>query len=103
MKITKSLIKIRNGFSEWKIYVSRVSSYINIVNMGGILFLMLQNNNVNLRKWGILIFIGALIIVTILGWLDSYLGLFNQEIKRASDRNAYLVEIRDGIRELRNK
>lgn len=101
--IRKILIRIRNAFSEWKIYVSRITGYVNLVNMAGIIFIMLTDRGVNLKKWGFLLFASLFCIVTIVGWLDTKLGFFRQEAKRTADRNPYFAQILEGQKRINER
>jgi len=101
--IKEILIKFRNAFSEWKIWVARISGYINLANMALILYMLFTDKGVNMRKWGILIFIGVFIFVTTFGWLDTKLGFFRREAQRTADRNPYFEEIREGMKKVNER
>ena len=89
--------KLISFWTEIKIYLARANSYLIIMNSGALMFLLLDKLkaygvNINIQLYGILICILGFSALIFIGWLDSKLGLFEQESKRASDRNPYATE-----------
>lgn len=98
----KSLIlafhKLRETVSESKILIQRSMSYVSIINSGMILFLLLSRLqdyglDIYITKWFIPIFILTILIMLFIGWLDTKLGFYSTETKRAQSRNPYMKEI----------
>ena len=106
--IKKILLWSRKFFTAGKIMLARSQSYIAIANVGMVLFLFLAKFedfgiNIALEKWYVPIFVGSMIAMMIVGYLDDRLGFFSEEQRMKSDKNPYFVKIMREIREVNKK
>jgi len=97
--------KFKTGLAELKIYLARTNSYIIIINSAMLLFLMLDKAkdygiNLDLKKYGIFVFILAYGSIIFIGWMDTKLGFFKEEARRNSLRNPYFTEIREYVEKI---
>lgn len=111
MKINKSDLNKRT-LIRWKIYFDRSRMYIGYIQffLIGIVFLQSFKD----RPWGEFIFNYAIISIPvalvlfvlvslILGYLDSKLGLREEELRNLSKSNPIMMEMLDKLKELNNK
>jgi hypothetical protein len=111
MKIYKPALNKRS-LIRWKIYFDRSRMYIGYIQffLIGIVFLQSFKD----KSWGELIFKNALISIPIalilfvllsliLGYLDSKLGLREEEFRNLSRSNPVMMEMLDQLREIRKK
>jgi len=104
----KSLfIKFRNFFTESKVLFGRANSYITLINTWMLGFLMiskLQDYGIGIStKYSLLIIPGLIIFIWIVGWLDTRLGFFREEARRASSRNPYLTNILSEVQKINSR
>ena len=104
----KYLIKIRDYIMHSKQYIARTTSYLSLFNSGALAFLLLSK----LKEVGyiefefniyslILFFVGTLILLRIIGWIDiKVLKGVQQEAKFVFKYSPDLVEMKDMIQEL---
>jgi hypothetical protein len=111
MKIYKTTLNKRS-LIRWKIYFDRSRMYIGYIQffLIGIVFL----NSFRDKPWGELIFKYALISIPValllfillslfLGFLDSRLGLREEELRNLSKSNPVMMEILDQLKEINKK
>jgi hypothetical protein len=111
MKIYKPTLNKRS-LIRWKIYFDRSRMYIGYIQffLIGIVFLQSFKD----KSWGELIFKNALISIPIalvlfvilsliLGYLDSKLGLREEEFRNLSRSNPVMMEMLDQLKEIRKK
>ena len=111
MKIIKSDLNKRT-LIRWKIYFDRSRMYLGYIQffLIGIVFLQSFKD----RSWGEFIFNNAIISIPIamvlfvllsliLGYLDSKLGLREEELRNLSKSNPIMMEMLDQLKELNNK
>jgi hypothetical protein len=111
MKIYKPALNKRS-LIRWKIYFDRSRMYIGYIQffLIGIVFLQSFKD----KSWGELIFKNALISIPIalvlfvllsliLGYLDSKLGLREEEFRNLSRSNPVMMEMLDQLKEIRKK
>jgi len=111
MKIYKTDLN-KKSLIRWKIYFDRSRMYIGYIQffLIGIVFLQSFKD----KPWGNLIFKNALIAVPvalllfvvlslILGWLDTKLGLRQEELRNLSKANPIMMEILEELKEIKRK
>lgn len=111
MKIYKTQLNKRT-LIRWKIYFDRSRMYIGYIQffLIGIVFLQSFKD----KAWGEIIFKNALIAIPIalilfvllslvLGWLDSKLGLREEEMRNLSKSNPIMMEMLSELKELNKK
>ena len=111
MKIIKSDLNKRT-LIRWKIYFDRSRMYLGYIQffLIGIVFLQSFKD----RPWGEFIFNYAIISIPIamvlfvllsliLGYLDSKLGLREEELRNLSKSNPIMMEMLEQLKELNNK
>jgi hypothetical protein len=111
MKIYKPAFNKRS-LIRWKIYFDRSRMYIGYIQffLIGIVFLQSFKD----RSWGELIFKNALISIPIalvlfilfsliLGYLDSRLGLREEEFRNLSKSNPVMMEMLNQLKEINEK
>lgn len=85
-------------FAIAKVFIQRSASYMTIITMGSLLFLVADA----LKKYGFsysifyitpILFISSIIISLLLGWLDLKSGVYKHELQWGSENNPMLVEI----------
>lgn len=98
----KVFLRVRKVFTDAKIMLARSQSYIAIANAGMILFLFLGDFGVelDLQRWFVPIFIGSMLVMLFVGFLDDRLGFFTEEQKLKSDKNPYFVKIMREVRKV---
>ncbi len=90
----KLLIKVREIIVNNKLWVQRTMSWMAIANSGMILFLVLAKLQdygikINITLWFIPIYLGVIVLMTFLGYLEDKVGIFKEEIRSAASRNPY--------------
>jgi len=108
IKVKKLFIKLRDLLIQLKVYMSRTSSYISLVNTGMILFLFLSNLekynvDIEIKDMIIPIFIIGLMGMFLFGYLEDKLGFYQQEQKTTQSRSPYLKEIIDRLDKVEKK
>jgi len=108
MIMNKVFIAFRKIFTDVKIWLGRAQSYIAIINAGMIMFLFLDKFkefgwDLELTKWFIPIFIGSMLVMTFVGYLDGALGFFREEQKLKADKNPYFVKIMREVRKVNER
>ncbi len=111
MKIYKTDLN-RRSLIRWKIYFDRSRMYIGYIQffLIGIVFLQSFKD----KTWGEFIFNNAVIAIPIalllfillsliLGWLDSKLGLREEEFRNLSKSNPILMEMLQELKDLNQK
>lgn len=111
MKIYKTDVN-KKSIIRWKVYFDRSRMYIGYIQffLIGIVFLQSFED----KPWGEFIFNYALIAIPValilfimvsllLGYLDSKLGLREEELRNLSNSNPVLREILDSLTEIKNK
>jgi hypothetical protein len=111
MKIYKTSLN-RRSLIRWKIYFDRSKMYISYIQffLIGIVFLQSFKD----KQWGEVIFNHAIIAIPIalilfvllsliLGWLDSRLGLREEELRNLSKSNPIMMEMLQELKELNRK
>ena len=100
------LNSIRKFLINIKMWMSRVMSWIALFNAGMILFMFLSTLenygvNINLTRYGLLIFVGMLFFVILLGYLEVRFGFLKEEIDFQQKRNPQIQEILREQREIK--
>jgi hypothetical protein len=111
MKINKPVLNKRS-LIRWKIYFDRSRMYIGYIQffLIGIVFLQSFKD----KSWGELIFKNALISIPIalvlfillsliLGYLDSKLGLREEEFRNLSRSNPVMMEMLEQLKKINEK
>jgi hypothetical protein len=111
MRIYKTDLNKRS-LIRWKIYIDRSRMYIGYIQffLIGVVFLQPFKD----KAWGELIFSNAIISIPvaivlfvvlslILGWLDTKLGLREEELRNLSKSNPIMMEMLQQIKELNQK
>ena len=111
MKIYKTDLN-RRSLIRWKIYFDRSRMYIGYIQffLIGVVFLQSFKE----KSWGELIFDNAIIAIPIglilfiilsliLGWLDSKLGLREEELRNLSNSNPIIMKILKELQDLNKK
>ena len=111
MKVYKPQLN-RRTLIRWKIYFDRSRMYIGYIQffLIGVVFLQSFKD----KAWGELIFKNAIIAIPIalilfvllsliLGWLDSRLGLREEEMRNLSKANPIMMEMLRELKELNQK
>ena len=88
-----------------KMFMSRTTTYLALINSGMILFLVLSKSedygiDIEIEKYFIPIIILGLILLSLFGWLEDKLGFHELEKKHVEDRNPYLREILERIKKI---
>jgi len=94
----KFFLEIRKFMVYGKLWVQRTMSWIAIVNSGMILFLVLSKLQdygvqIYITAWFIPIYLGVVLLMIFLGYLEDRAGLFREESRAAGSRNPYFKEI----------
>lgn len=111
MKLYKTQLNKRT-LIRWKIYFDRSRMYIGYIQffLIGIVFLQSFKD----KAWGEIIFRNAVIAIPIalilfvllslvLGWLDTKLGLREEEMRNLSKSNPIMMEMLNELKELNKK
>jgi hypothetical protein len=100
--------KIVSKLLDYKIYISRATSYIAIVNTGMILMLFLSKledygMDIELQNWGLPIYIITLILCIFIGYLDVKLGLYKSEVGKSQQQNPQMLHIIEELKEIKDE
>jgi len=92
--VKKELIKLREAFIRIKLYFTRTSSYVSMLNTTMILFLLLSNLekygiDIELQKWMIPIIIFWVCFMIFFGWLEDKMGFYRTEKAAQESRSPY--------------
>lgn len=111
MKLYKTQLNKRT-LIRWKIYFDRSRMYIGYIQffLIGIVFLQSFKD----KAWGEIIFRNAVIAIPValilfvllsfvLGWLDTKLGLREEEMRNLSKSNPIMMEMLNELKELNKK
>ncbi|MBN1502872.1 hypothetical protein JW930_04970 [Candidatus Woesearchaeota archaeon] len=104
----KFFINVRNFLINIKVYISRTSSYLSLLNTAMVLFLFLSNlekYNIDIRieDWIIPIFIVVIILIIFFGFLEDKLGFYSQEQKTVQSRSPYFKDINERLKRIEEK
>ena len=104
MKINDFLVSVRSKFLLLKIYISRTTTYLSIINSGMILFLFLISLkergiiNFELDNYFFIIFFTGLFLMIVIGWIEiTFLKGFQEECKLSFYYQQPLVDMKDKI------
>jgi hypothetical protein len=111
MRIYKTAVN-RRSLIRWKIYIDRSRMYIGYINFFLIGYVSLQTFKG--RAWADYIFDNPLIFIPLaiilfiglsllLGFLDSRLGLREEELRNLSKSNPVMMEMLDELRDINKK
>jgi hypothetical protein len=100
--------KIVSKLLDYKIYISRATSYIAIVNTGMILMLFLSKLedygiDIELQNWGLPIYIITLILCVFIGYLDVKLGLYKSEIGKSQQQNPQILHMMQELKDIKEE
>ena len=85
------ILNLRRLLIHWKVYMTRTSSWLSVVNSGMIFFLVFD---IQSKKLLIPIFIGTVVLLITLGYIDTnILKLFREESRITANNTPQLVEI----------
>lgn len=89
-----------------KIWLARAGSYIIILNMGMLMLLVLAKLQdygvkISIGRWGIPVFIGMIVLLVLVGYIDWRFGLFRYETSRSQQQNPELQQIKTDVAEIK--
>jgi hypothetical protein len=91
-----------------KVFLQRSASYMTIINIGGLLFLVADT----LKKYGFdysifyfapLLFFLSILLSILLGYIDLKSGIYKQELQWGSENNPMLVKILEEIKQFKGE
>lgn len=96
--LIKHFVNFRAFFSLSKVNLQRSLTYVSLLNSGMILFLLLSKLqeygiSIHITKWFFPLFLGSLMVMATIGYLDYKLGFHTEESRVSSERNPYFTEI----------
>jgi len=100
------LTTFRKGFMQFKLVAVRISGYLSLVNLGMIMFLTLSDLNekgyiaLDLGKYLVPLYLLAIVIIFILGYVEMYLFKGFKEEVEAGYR---LMDIHPDLRDMKAK
>lgn len=103
-----NFVKVRNFLIRLKVYMSRTSSYLSLINTAMILFLFLSNlekynYDVEIKDLLIPLFIFGLFMMLLFGYLEDRFGFYSQEQRTTQSRSPYMREIIDRLEKIEKK
>jgi len=94
------LINLRNKFIKLKVYMSRTTTYIALINSGMILFLVLDRLGIEVKNFLFIFVIGVFGLI-FLGWIEiELLKGRQQEFIEMFDYNPRLTRMNKRINEI---
>lgn len=104
----EKLIKFRDSLVLGKVWIQRANSWISILNSGMILFIVLAQLKIlgveiNIGKSFLFIYLGAIIVLVLFGYMEDKAGLYRQEFRISGSRHPYLMEILEKVRNIDKK
>jgi len=92
----------------FKIWISRTMSWVNMLNSGMILFLVLSKLQdygflLPIKFWFFPIYILVIILMIIFGYFEDKLGFFREESRIATKRNPQMEEILQRLKNIEEK
>ena len=94
---------IRKKLMLIKFYITRSQSYLSMINAGAILIILLKQFNVSVTEVAPIVAIIGLIVLTILGYIETKKGFYSEEIKISSYKNPVIVFNLERLDELEDK
>ena len=103
-----NFVKLRNFFIRLKVYMSRTSSYLSLINTAMILFLFLSNlekynYDIEIKDMIVPLFILGLFMMLLFGYLEDKLGFYRQEQRTTQSRSPYMREMLDRLENIEKK
>lgn len=100
--------KIRLTFVAMKIYSTRVTGYISLLNLYILIYLTLSDLKkygifISLKNWIIPILIGLTALIIFIGYLDDKFGFLKEEISFTQRRNKQMIEINEKLDKIMEK
>ena len=94
--------KIRLTFVAMKIYTTRVTGYISLINLYILIYLTLSDIKkygifISLKNWIIPILIVLTTLMIFIGYLDDKFGFLKEEISFTQRRNKQMIEINEKL------
>ena len=94
----KLFLEFRKFLVYSKLWVQRTMSWVAIANSGMILFLVLSKlqdygMQIYITAWFIPIYLGVILIMIFLGYLEDKVGMYREESRASASRNPYFKEI----------
>ena len=86
-----------------KFYITRSQSYLSMINAGAILIILLKQFNVSVTEVAPIIAIIGLVMLAVLGYIETKKGFYSEEIKISSYKNPVIVFNLKRLDELEDK
>lgn len=90
--------KAREVFTKVKIYIQRSMSYMSLINAGLLIFIALntlqqKGYSININAYGIPIFVGTLVLMILIGWLEVKFGFLKAEQEEYNKENPQIQQL----------
>ena len=102
------LAKLRGIFVTAKVYGSRITTYITLLNLYILVYLTLSDVKkygvyIKLEVWLIPILCFLTLLVLGLGWLDDKIGVFKEELRFTTNRNPQVMETLNELKKINER
>ena len=97
----RSVAMIKNRFSRSLTYVAWINT--PLLSLTLLNTLVLLGLELNLMVWVPIVFVGSIIALLFIGYVDEMIGVLSAEQKYAWDRNDAFRELRDEMRSLKEE
>lgn len=106
--IKETFHKLKDIWTDIKIYLQRAMSYLIILNSIMLMFLFLDKLKemgleFSFKKYYVPMCIVFIILLIFVGYLDTKLGFFKEEAKRAASRNPYFTETLENVKQINER
>ena len=96
---------IRVSLARLKIYVSRATTYMSLLNSGMLIFLLLAQLktfgiNISLTTYALPVFILSMLGCIFLGYLDWKLKIYEEENRQSTSTNPQVMEILNRVKSI---
>lgn len=104
----KHFRKFRKFTVYTKLWMQRTMSWIAMLNSAMILFLVLSKLQdygfkIYITAWFIPIYIGLLILMIFIGYIEDWAGFYREETHQAARRNPYFEDILKRLKKIEKK
>ena len=96
-------MKRARKIAKYKIYLDRSRTYVGYIQLMLIIKLVLSDVGISSNIWLIGSLVTCVLLLGIIGYLDTKLGIRRREIENHSWNNPVLMEILDKLKKLENK